>query len=110
MPSLVGSEMCIRDSINAEYMGSKTKILPFVISGIEEIYLGGGICDLFAGSCSLAGALGNQLPIISNDIQKYSSIVAKAYLTDWNDGEVTLESVTKKGSRLSKQELQESYC
>eukprot|EP00825_Cyclidium_porcatum_P006174 TRINITY_DN13036_c0_g1_i1.p2 TRINITY_DN13036_c0_g1~~TRINITY_DN13036_c0_g1_i1.p2 ORF type:complete len:118 (-),score=19.10 TRINITY_DN13036_c0_g1_i1:365-718(-) len=27
MPSLVGSEMCIRDSINAEYMGSKVVTL-----------------------------------------------------------------------------------
>ena len=56
-----------------KYMGSKTKILPFVIQGIESVYRGGKICDLFAGSCSLSGALGNQLPIISNDIQYYSS-------------------------------------
>ena len=41
-----------------KYMGSKTKILPFVIQGIESVYQGGAICDLFAGSCSLSGALG----------------------------------------------------
>lgn len=74
-------------------MGSKTKLLPFVLKGIEKIYTGGAICDLFAGSCSLAGAIGNQLPIISNDIQEYSSILAKTYLTDWNDNKITIDSV-----------------
>lgn len=48
-----------------KYMGSKTKILPFVIKGIEKIYTGGTICDLFAGSASLAGALSEQVPILS---------------------------------------------
>lgn len=54
------------------------------------------ICDLFAGSCSLSGALGNQLPIISNDIQYYSSVIAKAYLTDWNNQDVLLEDILLK--------------
>ena len=79
-----------------KYMGSKTKILPFVIQGIESVYRGGKICDLFAGSCSLSGALGNQLPIISNDIQYYSSVIAKAYLTDWNNQDVLLEDILLK--------------
>lgn len=85
------------DSIQyIKYMGSKTKILPFVISGIEEVYEGGFICDLFAGSGTLSGALGTQAPIISNDIQFYSSILSKAYLTDWNNLEVTSEIVIDK--------------
>lgn len=63
-----------------KYMGSKAKILDFVISGINEVYDGGGVCDLFAGSASLAGAIGNQVPFISNDIQKYSAVLAGAYL------------------------------
>lgn len=78
------------DSIQfIKYMGSKTKILPFVVNGIEEVYEGGYICDLFSGSGTLSGALGNQAPIISNDIQHYSSILSKAYLTDWNNLEIT---------------------
>jgi adenine-specific DNA-methyltransferase len=72
-----------------KYMGSKTKILPFVIDGIEDVYEGGIICDLFSGSCSLSGALATQAPIISNDIQSYSAVIAKAYLTDWNDETTT---------------------
>ena len=63
-----------------KYMGSKAKILDFVIAGINEVYDGGGICDLFAGSASLAGAIGDQVPFISNDIQRYSAVLAGAYL------------------------------
>lgn len=78
------------DSIQyIKYMGSKTKILPFVISGLEEVYDGGYICDLFAGSGTLSSALGSQVPIISNDIQFYSAVLSKAYLTDWNNLEIT---------------------
>lgn len=76
-----------------KYMGSKTKILSFVIQGIENVYQGGKLCDLFSGSCSLSGALGDQLSIISNDIQNYSSVLAKSYLTDWNNKDVLLEDI-----------------
>ena len=65
-----------------KYMGSKSKILDFLIDGLDEIYEGGKVCDLFAGSATLAGALRNTVPVHSNDIQQYSSIFAKAYLTD----------------------------
>lgn len=73
-----------------KYMGSKTKILPFVINGIQSVYKSGYVCDLFAGSCTLSGALGNQVPIISNDIQVYSSVIAKSYLTDWNSNDLKI--------------------
>lgn len=82
-----------------KYMGSKTKILPFVISGIEEVLHGDSVCDLFAGSCSLSGALKDQITIISNDIQKYSSIIAKTYLTDWNDHKVSLMLIIKQAQQ-----------
>ena len=45
------------------------------------------VCDLFAGSSTLAGALrSNNIKFISNDIQIYSSIFTKTYLSqfDWN--------------------------
>jgi len=60
-------------------MGSKSKIMGFVLEGINEIYKGGAVCDLFSGSASLAGALGQQCPVHSNDIQKYSSVLANTY-------------------------------
>lgn len=76
-----------------KYMGSKTKILPFVIDGIQSVYRGGIICDLFAGSASLSGALSEQAPILSNDIQVYSSVLAKSYLTDWNNNDIKITEI-----------------
>lgn len=63
-----------------KYMGSKSKIMGFVIEGLNEVYEGGSICDLFAGSASLSGAIGHQVPFHSNDIQAYSAILAQTYL------------------------------
>lgn len=53
--------------------------MDFVLDGINEVYRGGEICDLFAGSASLAGAIGQQCPVHSNDIQHYSSVLANTY-------------------------------
>lgn len=64
-----------------KYMGSKSKIMDFVIDGINEVYAGGSILDLFSGSASLAGALRSQVIVHSNDIQEYSAVLAQAYLT-----------------------------
>ncbi len=66
-----------------KYMGSKSKIMDFVLSGISEVHKEGAICDLFSGSASLAGAVGNQISVHSNDIQNYSAILGRAYLSAW---------------------------
>lgn len=63
-----------------KYMGSKSKIMQFVLDGLNEVYEGGAVCDLFAGSASLAGAIGRQVAFHSNDIQSYSSVLAQTYL------------------------------
>jgi adenine-specific DNA-methyltransferase len=69
-----------------KYMGSKSKIMDFVLEGINEVHDGRAICDLFSGSGSLAGAVGQQCTVHSNDIQSYSKILAdtynKSYLED----------------------------
>lgn len=62
-----------------KYMGSKSKIMGFVMEGINEVYRGGAICDLFSGSASLSGAIGQQCLVHSNDIQNYSSVLANTY-------------------------------
>lgn len=62
-----------------KYMGSKSKIMDFVLSGINEVYDGRPVCDLFAGSGSLAGAIGDQATVYSNDVQVYSGILADTY-------------------------------
>lgn len=63
-----------------KYMGSKAKIINFVSESIQSIYNGGVVCDLFGGAASLSGALGSSYPILTNDIQHYSSLIASVYL------------------------------
>lgn len=76
-----------------KYMGSKSKIMDFVLSGINEVYQGGPLCDLFGGSASLAGAVGDQVAVHSNDIQSYSAVLARAYLTSWRAESTPTSSV-----------------
>lgn len=65
-------------------MGSKSKIIDFVINGINEVRQEGKpVLDLFSGSASLAGAIGRQTDFYSNDIQAFSSIIADAYTNAW---------------------------
>lgn len=66
-----------------KYMGSKASILDWVVEGIDAVYAGGGVCDLFAGSAILSAAIGRQVPVYSNDIQHYSRALAGVYLTAW---------------------------
>lgn len=75
-----------------KYMGSKRSILDFVIGAINEIYTEGKVCDLFAGTSVLSGALGKLVPIHSNDIQEYSAVLSKTYLSnyDWQQFNDTL--------------------
>lgn len=83
-----------------KYMGSKKQIIEFVIQGIQDSYLGGPVCDLFAGSAVLAGALRNSVPVFSNDIQTYSSCLAKTYLSDydWAENHSILEEIVQKAT------------
>ncbi len=68
-----------------KYMGSKSKIIDFVVDGINEVRKPGQpVLDLFSGSASLAGAIGQQTNFYSNDIQVYSGILADAYTKAWN--------------------------
>jgi len=70
-----------------KYMGAKRKILDYIIEAINDNYSGGVICDLFAGTSILSGALGKLAPMHSNDIQEYSSVLANTYLSNinWKD-------------------------
>jgi len=67
-----------------KYMGSKRELLDFLVPAIQEVYNGEAICDLFAGTSVLSGAIGHSTNIISNDIQEYSSIFSKTYLGNYN--------------------------
>lgn len=68
-----------------KYMGSKSEIIEFIVDGLNTIHKPGqAVCDLFAGSCTLASALrNNDIPIYSNDIQIYSEVLAHTYLGNY---------------------------
>ncbi|WP_254704092.1 MULTISPECIES: DNA adenine methylase [Bacillus] len=66
-----------------KYMGSKRAIIEYVVEGINECYSGGTVVDLFAGTTVLSGALRNQVPMMSNDIQQYSAVLANTYLSNY---------------------------
>ena len=89
-----------------KYMGSKTKIMDFVVNGLNEVYTGGVILDLFAGSASLSGALRHQAPIHSNDIQEYSAVLANTYLTSFKDScTPSAQELTAKAAHYVEQHL-----
>ncbi len=89
-----------------KYMGSKSKIMDFLLEGINSVYSGDRVCDLFAGSASLAGAIGDQIPIHSNDIQNYSAVLANTYLNAWDDGNIPSLEILKE---LSTQIFERNY-
>lgn len=72
-----------------KYMGSKSEIIAPILKSINRGYQEGQtVCDLFSGSCTLAGALRkNNIPYVSNDIQAYTSVLSNAYTAHyrWNE-------------------------
>lgn len=72
-----------------KYMGSKTKIIDFIVEGINFVHQKDrSILDLFAGSASLAGAIGKQVNFVSNDIQEYSKVLSQTYLVSLRDADI----------------------
>lgn len=67
-----------------KYMGSKRDLLEYLGNTINEIYEGESICDLFAGTGILSGSLGHNVSMHSNDIQRYSAVLSKTYLGNYN--------------------------
>lgn len=73
------------------YMGNKNKLLDFIIPEIlnltdnEDV-----VCDLMSGTCSISYALKEFRNIITNDIQFYSYIIAKALIEN-NSNVITSE-------------------
>ena len=66
-----------------KYMGSKRDLVKYLVDSINEIYDGEVVCDLFAGTSVLSGAIGHNIAMYSNDIQQYSSVFAKTYLGNY---------------------------
>ena len=63
------------------YMGSKRKLLDFIVPEIRRLVPRGGmILDLLAGANSVSYAMKKDYRIITNDIQEYSWVIANALI------------------------------
>lgn len=63
------------------YQGNKTSLIPFINEHISKyVSAGDTICDIFAGSGSVGAFLKDEHPIISNDVELYSTIISDALL------------------------------
>lgn len=66
-----------------KYMGSKREIIDFIEESVDELNVNSlWFCDLFAGSSIVAGSFKDRFNVHANDIQSYSEIFAKTYLSD----------------------------
>ncbi|EPF6235338.1 DNA adenine methylase [Acinetobacter baumannii] len=94
-----------------KYMGSKTKIIDFIVEGINFVHREDRtILDLFAGSASLAGAIGNQVNFVSNDIQQYSKILSKTYLVNLSESIIPqIDEIYKRASSIVGDNLDKEY-
>ncbi|ABR91620.1 site-specific DNA-methyltransferase [Janthinobacterium sp. Marseille] len=80
--------------------------MDFVLEGISDTYQGGMVCDLFSGSSSIAGAIGHQVSIHSNDIQTYSGVLADTYLNSYSyKGMPTADQILKAAERIVKKNV-----
>lgn len=82
-----------------KYMGSKREILDYINTSINDLHIESEcLCDLFAGTSIISGALKNDFNIHSNDIQSYSSIFAHTYFSNCKNrvNPTNLETIHKK--------------
>jgi len=88
-----------------KYMGSKREIIDFIEESIVELDVESKwLCDLFSGSSIVAGSLNYKFNIHANDIQIYSGILAKTYLSDFGHIKLSfLDEVEDKARELTKQ-------
>jgi adenine-specific DNA methylase len=63
------------------YLGSKLRLVPAIRFAIEETEPSGTLCDLFAGSGTVALEMSKSRPVVSVDIQEYSRVLCSALLS-----------------------------
>src|SRR5690606_40944399 len=89
-----------------KYMGSKREILDFVTDAIIGMDVKADwVCDLFAGTSVVAGALKDKFNVHANDIQEYSSILSHTYLSDLKSTvpSSALPTILEKATKLVKE-------
>lgn len=93
------------------YMGNKSKLLDFIIPEIKKICpKGSSICDLMAGTNSVAYALKEDYRVITNDVEEYSTVISNAIVCNNNNQNslIYLEDI-KKFYSLNMSKMQYRY-
>ena len=73
------------------YLGSKLRLVESIREALLDLDPGvGSVCDLFAGSGTVALALSNERNVVAADIQEYSRVICTALLkpTPFDDATV----------------------
>lgn len=86
-----------------KYMGSKREILDFVLGAVDALNVESPwFCDLFAGTSVVGASLKGKYNIHTNDIQQYSSVLSKTYLSDLQSSipYTRLQEIKKKAEQL----------
>lgn len=86
------------------YLGSKLRVVGKIDEIINRIDPQGGlVCDLFAGSGTVASYLSKSRPVVSVDIQEYSRVLCSALLLKPGDVFNNFESNNLRGSERNNQ-------
>lgn len=79
-------------------MGAKASIIEYIRENVNSTVFNGTIYDIFAGTTIVSAHLNKEYDVVINDIQEYSSILAKAYLNKINAvdfNELTFRNTTE---------------
>jgi adenine-specific DNA methylase len=70
-----------RDLRPIHYLGSKLRLVPALRELVNQLDIEGGrLCDLFAGSGTVAAAFSRSRPVVAVDVQEYARVICSAVL------------------------------
>ena len=79
------------------YLGSKLRLVESIRQALLELDPGmGSVCDLFAGSGTVALALSNERNVVAADIQEYSRVICTALLKPTPLDDATVKNLMTK--------------
>ncbi|MDP9236169.1 MAG: DNA adenine methylase [Chloroflexota bacterium] len=79
------------------YLGSKLRVIDAICEAVDSADLGGrGVCDLFAGSGTVALALAKTRSVTAVDIQEYSRVLCSALLSDFRPTDALVQTILSK--------------
>ena len=96
-----------------KYMGGKREMLEAIDKAVRRIDDGTlrSFCDLFSGTAIVSYAFSDSYDIVSNDIQRYSSIFAQTYSSDFSvfgDPDRLVEAIMEECSSVVDRKVQQN--